>query len=119
MVKCESAIRLPVYGFLLMVNSNIWPNVAPLQDICVQNMSNLEFDHSRSLQVKSNGAVGLPICDFLLVSNSNYMSNSHRLGVIATNQKFSNLLPLGPKFDPSTHHPYPEAIFLKIESLHL
>ncbi len=47
-------------------------------------MCDLEFDLSRSLKVKSNGAVGLPINDFLLVSNSNYMSNSHRLGVIAS-----------------------------------
>ncbi len=47
-------------------------------------MGDLEFDLSRSLKVKSNGAVRFPIYDFLLVSNSNYMSNSHRLGVIAT-----------------------------------
>ncbi len=46
-------------------------------------------DLERSLKAKTNGAVGLPIYDFLLVSNSNYMSNSHRLGVIAA-RKISN-----------------------------
>ncbi len=53
----------------------------PLRAISLKNMY-----LSRSLKVKSNGAVGLPIYEFLLVSNSNYMymSNWHRLGVIAT-----------------------------------
>ncbi len=66
-------------------------------------MSDLEFDLSRSLKVKSNGAGRLPKYDFLLVSNSDYMSNSNRLGVIATLKKFYYLLPLGPNFD----HPPP------------
>ncbi len=60
-VKCEGAIRLTIYGFLLMFNSNIGPNLAPLQDIRLQNLDDLEFDLSRSLNVKSNGAFGLPI----------------------------------------------------------
>ncbi len=47
------------------------------------------------------------------------MSNSHRLGVIATRNIFSYLLSLGPNFDPLPQaHPYPGAIFFKIESLH-
>ncbi len=71
-----------------MFNSNIGPNTAPLRDIRLQNLGDLEFDRSRSLTVKSNGAFELPIYDFLLVSNSNYMSNSHRLGVIVTQKKF-------------------------------
>ncbi len=82
-----------------MFNSNLGPNYAPLQDIRLQNMCDLEFDLSRSLKVKSNGAVGLPTYDFLLVSNSNYMSISQRLGVIATRKIFSYLLSLGPNFD--------------------
>ncbi len=63
-------------------------------------MGDLEFDLSRSLKVKSNGPVRLPIYDFLLpvVSNSNYMSNYHRLGVIATRKFLSYLLSLGPNF---------------------
>ncbi len=32
-VICDSVIELPIYAFLLMFNSNIWPNSAPLQDI--------------------------------------------------------------------------------------
>ena len=55
-----------------------------MRDINLQNMSDLKFDLSRSLNVKSNGAFGLPMYVFLLVSNSNYMSKSPRLGVIAT-----------------------------------
>ncbi len=43
-VKCDSVIELPIYAFLLMFNSNIWPNSAPLQDIRLRNLSNLEFD---------------------------------------------------------------------------
>ncbi len=31
-VKCDGIIGLPMYGFLLMVNSNIGPNFAPLLD---------------------------------------------------------------------------------------
>ncbi len=63
-------------------------------------MSDLDFDLSRSLKVKSNGAGGLPIYDFLSVSNSKYMSNSQRLGVIATRKFFSYLLSSGPNFGP-------------------
>ncbi len=102
-VKCDGTIGVPIHGFLLMFNSNIGPNWAPLRDISLvslQNPSDLDFDLSRSLKVKSNGSVGLPIYDFLLVSNSNYMSNSHPLGVIAARKKFSYLLSLGPKFGP-------------------
>ncbi len=39
-----------------------------LRDIRLQNVGDLEFDLSTSLNVKFNGAVGLPIYDFLLVS---------------------------------------------------
>ncbi len=43
-VKCDAAIRLPIYGFLLMCNSNIWPNSATLRDIRLQIVSDVEFD---------------------------------------------------------------------------
>ena len=85
---------LPIYGFLFTFNSNIWPNLAPLQDIRLRNLSDfdfdsdLDFDFSRSLKAKSNGAVGLPIYDILLVSNSKYVSMCRRLGVIATGNFF-------------------------------
>ena len=98
-VKCEGAVDLP-YDFLLMFNSNIVPNKAPLPYISIQNsMSDLEFDISRSLEVKSNDRVGLLINHFLLVSNSNHMSNSHPLGVIAI-QFFPVSLSLGSNFAP-------------------
>ncbi len=50
-MKRERAIRLSIYGFLLMFNSNILPNKALLRDITVQNMSDLEFDLSKSFKV--------------------------------------------------------------------
>ncbi len=36
-----------------MFNSNIWSNCAPLQDISLQNLSDLDFDLSRSNVVVS------------------------------------------------------------------
>ncbi len=50
-VKCEAAIGLLIYAFLLMFNSNIGPNCAPLGDIRLQNLDDLDFDvqsHSMS-----------------------------------------------------------------------
>ncbi len=47
-VKSDDIIGLAIYGFLLMVNSNIGPNSAPLRDIRLCNLSDLEFDLSRS-----------------------------------------------------------------------
>ena len=46
-------------------------------------MSDLDFDPSKSLNVKSNGAVGLSIY-FPLMANNNHMSISHRLGDMCT-----------------------------------
>ncbi len=40
-------IGLSIYAFLLMFNSNTWPNSAPLQDIRLQNLSDLEFDQGQ------------------------------------------------------------------------
>ncbi len=36
-VKYDGIIGVPIYGVLLMVNSNIWPNTVPLRDISLQN----------------------------------------------------------------------------------
>ncbi len=49
-----------------MFNSNIWPNSGPLQDIRLRNVSDLEFDLSRSLKVKCDDFIGLAIHGFLL-----------------------------------------------------
>ncbi len=61
------------YGFLMMVNINLWPNSAPLRDKMLQNPD--DFDLSRSLKVKCDGAIGLPIHGFLLMFNSNIGPN--------------------------------------------
>ena len=36
----------PIYGFLLQFNSNIWPIFAPLSDINLPNLSDLDIDLS-------------------------------------------------------------------------
>ena len=43
-VKCDSAIGRPICGFLLIFNSNIWPNYGPVWNKTVQNLSVIEFD---------------------------------------------------------------------------
>ncbi len=54
-----------------MFNTNVGPKEAPLRDIRLQNLGDLEFDLSRSLKVKGDVAIGLPIYGFLLMFNSN------------------------------------------------
>ncbi len=68
-VKCNHAIGLPIYGFLLRFTSNTWRILDLLWYIRLQNLSDLDIDLSRSHMVKCDGAVGLTICDFLLVFN--------------------------------------------------
>ena len=53
-----------------MINSNIGPNVAPLRDIRLWNQSDLDFNLSRSLNVKSDGVIGLAIYAFQFTVNS-------------------------------------------------
>ena len=50
-----------------MLNSTIWPNSAPLQDIRLRNLSDIEFDLSRSLKVKCDDVIQLVIHGFLLI----------------------------------------------------
>ena len=49
-LKCDSVIGLPICGFLVVSNSNIWPNTAPLRDtgISIQSLSDLDIELSRS-----------------------------------------------------------------------
>ncbi len=47
--KCDGMAGLPIYGFLLVLNTSIWP---PIQDMRVCNMSDLELDLPRSLKGK-------------------------------------------------------------------
>ncbi len=71
-----NVIGLPIYAFLLMFNSNLWPNYAPSQDIRLQNVSDLEFHLSRSLKGKCDSVIELPIYAFLFMFNSNIWPNS-------------------------------------------
>ena len=45
-----------------MLNSNIWTNIAPLRDIMLQNLSDLDFETSMSLKVECESVFGQPIC---------------------------------------------------------
>ena len=60
-----------MYDLLVMFNSNIGPNLVPLQDIRLRNLSDLDLTFSRSPKVKCDSAIGLPIYDSLLMCNSN------------------------------------------------
>ncbi len=56
--------------------SNIWPNSAPLRDTRLPNLSDLEFDLSRSLRIRCDSIIGLHIYGFLSMFNSNLWPNS-------------------------------------------
>ncbi len=72
----------PIHGFVLMVNCNLWPNSAPLRVIRHYNLSDPEFDLSRSLKVKCHGVIGLIIYGFLLFVDSNIGNTEHRFSPI-------------------------------------
>ncbi len=55
-VKCHGVIGLAIYASLLMVNSNIGPDLAPLV-IRLWNLDDLDFHLSRSFKVKSGSAI--------------------------------------------------------------
>ena len=72
---------------------------APLQDIMVQNPSDLDFDLSRSLKVQCDGVIGFSIYgQFPIHIHSNRMSISHRLAVTTQNVSYY-LLSLGPNHE--------------------
>ena len=50
-----------------LFNSNILPNSAPLGDIRLRNLNDLEFNLSRSLKVICDDVIGLYIYAFLLI----------------------------------------------------
>ena len=74
-IKCNHTNGLPMDAFLLIFNSHIWPTSAPLWDIGLRTMSDLDFDLSRSLKVICNSVIWLPIYAFLLMLNSNIWPN--------------------------------------------
>ncbi len=57
--KSHGSIKLPIYGFLLLFNSNISPNWAPFRDTSYQKLSDFDFGLLGSLKVKYI-AIGLP-----------------------------------------------------------
>ena len=59
-----------------MFSSNISPNSAPFPDIMLRKLSDLDFDVSRSLNVRCNSVIGLPIYGFLVASSSKIWPNS-------------------------------------------
>ena len=63
-----------------MVNSNIGPNSAPLRDIRHWNPSDLNFDLSRPLKVKSDDVIALATYGFLLMVKGNIGPNLAPLG---------------------------------------
>ena len=71
-----ACISLPIYGSLLVFNSNIRLNSAPLRDISLRNLSDIGIDLSSSLRSKCNGINELPVYAFLLMFNSNIWHNS-------------------------------------------
>ncbi len=83
-----------------------------LYDIRLWNLSDLEFDLSVSLKVKSNSAVGFSIYDFLLVFHSNHMPIYHRVALIGT-WKFTLLFYHWAKISDPQPQPNPGVILLK------
>ena len=49
---------------------NIWPNLAPLQDIRLQSQHDLDLGVSRSRKVRTDDAIGLPIYGFLQIASN-------------------------------------------------
>ena len=75
-VKRNHTNGLSIHASLLMFNSNIWPSFAPLRDIRLQILGDVDIALSRLLKVKRDGVIGLPIYRFLLMFNSNIWPNS-------------------------------------------
>ncbi len=73
--KCHAAIGLSVCPFPSMNNSNILSNSAPLRDVTLRNLSDLELDLSMSLKVICDNVIGLSIYAFLLMFDSNLWPN--------------------------------------------
>ncbi len=57
-IKCDgSTYCSPIYDFPLVFSSNIWHNLPPLRYASLQSLSDLDFDISVSLKVKSDAAM--------------------------------------------------------------
>ena len=76
-VRCNCTNGLRKHTFILMFNSNIWPNSAPLRDIGLRDLSDLDFGQIWWCHLTLH--IWFPIDGY-----SNYMSISHGLALIAT-----------------------------------
>ncbi len=99
-----------------MFTNNVYQNRAPLQDISLQNLSDLEFDLSRPFKVKSYGATGLPIYRILILSNREQMCIAHHLTVTLPPDNISPISYHFGQYSDIPTHPYPWAIFFKCNS---
>ncbi len=68
-------LNSPYVGSYWWLISNIGPNFTPLWLIRLRNLSDLDFDLSRSFKVKCHGVIGLAIYVFLLMATSNLWPN--------------------------------------------
>ena len=60
--KSDDVGRLPIYDFLFVFSSNIWLNHLRSEVYTgLQNLSDFDFDLTRSQKVKIDDAVGLTI----------------------------------------------------------
>ncbi len=68
--------QTPFCDIQIKVVINCWHISVPYRSPTTQNVSDLDFDLSRSFKVKSNGATKLPVYDdFLFIFNSNIWPN--------------------------------------------
>ncbi len=73
---CLTPATVVTNGNFLQTYFIVTYGLAPLQDIRLQNLSDLEFDLSRSLKVICDDVIGLPTYAFLLMFNCNLWPNS-------------------------------------------
>ncbi len=67
-MKSDYVIGLPMCAFLLMANSNIGFNLAPLRDMTLWNLSDLDFDLSRPIVMVSFDSPHMVSYSWLIVT---------------------------------------------------
>ena len=81
--------------------------MAPLQDITLQNLSDLQFAFSRALKGKCDYVIRLAIhgLKFLLIYTIITCFNSHHLALIVIQNVLFYLLSLGPNYEQEAQGP--------------
>ncbi len=59
--RSNVVVSLDAPYMLFMFTSNMWPNSTPLQDTKLRNLSDLDFDLSKSPRVKYDGVTELSV----------------------------------------------------------